>query len=125
MRVHSLSETPHVELHSEETGEKLSVSFSLAEVFGFKDVCAFHDVVPPGRRSSLPHIHTAKEEMVLVLTGTPTLRLGEESAQLRPGDFVGFRPGEMPLHVIENRSDEEAAILVIASNPPEDIPIYV
>jgi len=124
MHVHSLSGTPHKELISEESGEKFSVSFSLAEIFGFRHVCAFHDVVPPGRRSSLPHIHTAKEEMVLVLQGTPTLKLGDEQAVLKPGDFVGFAPGARPLHVIENRTEADVAILVIASNPPDDRPIY-
>ncbi|HWA82078.1 MAG TPA: cupin domain-containing protein [Fimbriimonadaceae bacterium] len=125
MNLHNLTHVSHRELTSKETGERFSVSFSLAELFGFKNVCAFHDVVPPGRRSSLPHIHSKKEELVIVLAGTPTLLLGDEIAVLNPGDFVGFRPGERPLHVIENRSDEEAAILVIASNPPDDQPIYV
>lgn len=125
MTVYNLAQVEHRELSLSETGEKFSVSFSLAEMFGFKHVCAFHDIVPPGRRSSLPHIHTAKEEMVLVLAGTPTLRLGEEAAVLRPGDFVGFGPGEWPLHVIENHSDEEVQLLVIASNPSTDKPLYV
>ncbi|HVT13681.1 MAG TPA: cupin domain-containing protein [Fimbriimonadaceae bacterium] len=125
MKLYNLAEVEHRELGSEETREKFSISFSLAELFGFKNVCAFHDIVPPGRRSSLPHIHSEKEEMVLVLAGTPTLRLGDEVAVLKPGDFVGFRPGERPLHVIENHSGEDAAILVIASNPPDDQPIYV
>lgn len=124
MQSYNLAEIPHRELAASDGTEKFSVSASLADLFGFRNVCIFHDIVPPGRRSSLPHIHTAKEELVFVLAGTPTLGLGDETRTLRPGDFVGFRPGERPLHVIENRSDMEAQILVIASNPSNDEPIY-
>jgi uncharacterized cupin superfamily protein len=124
MKIYNLGEIKHRELSSGSTPEMFSTSAALADLLGFKNICIFHDTVPPGRRSSLPHIHTRKEEMVFVLAGTPTLRLGDEVATLKPGDFVGFRPGEGPLHVLENHSDEDFQILVIASNPNDDVPLY-
>ena len=87
MTVYNLDETPHRELGSQDTGERFSVTLSLADLFGFRNVRAFHDL-PRRRNWSWCCRH-------------PRLALGEETALLRLGDFVGFKPGERPLHVIE------------------------
>jgi uncharacterized cupin superfamily protein len=116
----NLSLLEHQELRSAKTGEKFSLSSTLSTLLGFKNLFIHHEIIPPGRRSSSPHWHTHREEMVLVLEGNPTVHHAGKSLSLKPMDFVGFPPGEENLHVVENRTDAEVRLLVIASNPPAD-----
>ena len=50
-------------------------------------------VVPPGKRAWQFHLHHANEEMFVILTGTGTLRYGEDRFPLREGDVVAAPPG--------------------------------
>lgn len=63
------------------------------------------------------HFHHANEELLFVLSGTPTLRrgLGEERA-LRTGEVVAFLPGPSGTHQILNRAAEPARVLIVATN---------
>jgi uncharacterized cupin superfamily protein len=119
-----LSQLNHLELQSQKTGEKFSLSANLNEAFGFKDLFIHHEIIPPGRRASSPHAHSHREEMVVVLEGNPIAHLGSEHFQLKPGDFIGFRPGKENSHFVENPTSEEVKLLVIASSPVEDQVIY-
>lgn len=116
----SLSDLDHRELQSSRTGEKYSLSAVLTDVLGFKGVFVHHDVIPPGRRASGLHAHSAREEMVVVLEGMVTAFLGSERHVLHAGDFIGFPLGPGNAHYVQNDGNDTARILVIASNPSED-----
>ncbi len=58
--------------------------------------------------------------MFNVLSGTPTILIGDRTYLLKPGDFVGLQPGSTELHMIENRSTEDAHVLGIKSKPQSD-----
>ena len=62
--------------------------------------------------------------MILVLEGLPTAHLGNQVTQLKPGDFIGFKPGSKELHFIENTTDKEVRFLVICSNQKDDQIIF-
>ncbi|MFP6687728.1 MAG: cupin domain-containing protein, partial [Alphaproteobacteria bacterium] len=64
-------------------------------------------VVPPGKRAWQFHLHHANEEMFVILTGTGTLRYGEDRFPLREGDVVAAPPGTGKAHQIVNDSDSE------------------
>jgi uncharacterized cupin superfamily protein len=121
---YSIADTKHDELTSTQSGEKFSLSAVLSSTFGFKDVFVHHEIIPPGRRSSSPHAHTHREEMVYVLSGSPEVFLGGEVKTLAPGDFIGFRPGAENIHCVTNNTKEDIRLLVIASNPKDDAVIY-
>ncbi len=121
---HSIKEIKHDELISKRTGEKFSLSAMLSDIFGFRDVFVHHEIIPAGRRSSSPHAHTHREEMIYVLSGSPDVFLQGEMKTLVPGDFIGFLPGRENIHCVVNNTKEDVRLLVIASNPKTDEVIY-
>ncbi|MES2218234.1 MAG: cupin domain-containing protein [Pseudomonadota bacterium] len=124
MKVYNISDLSHQDLISSKSGEYFAKSALLTDLFGFKDIFIHHDILPPGRRASSSHRHTLREEMVLVLAGFPTAHLGEQELELKPGDFIGFKPN-WDKHFIENKSLEDVYLLVITSNPKEDRTVYI
>jgi len=66
----SVSELSHVKLQSKKTGEGFPLSAILSDPLGFKDIFVHHEIIPAGRRSSSPHAHSRREEMIYVLSGT-------------------------------------------------------
>jgi uncharacterized cupin superfamily protein len=120
----NLKTLQHSELQSKNTGEKFSFSLIMSDCFGFKDVFIHHDILLPGRRSSSPHAHSHREELIYVVKGCPTAIFKDEKYRLTEGDFFGFPPGEDNCHYVVNESSEQVELLVVASNPPEDTVIY-
>jgi uncharacterized cupin superfamily protein len=63
------------------------------------------------------HFHHANEELLFVLSGTPTLRRGpDDERTLSSGDVVAFLPGPSGTHQILNRAAEPTRVLIIATN---------
>jgi uncharacterized cupin superfamily protein len=100
----------------------------LARVAGARSVFVNEDRLPPGATSSPLHWHTADEELVIVLEGAPTLSQVredvEEIAQLIPGDVVHWAPGDRVAHHLVNRGREDARLLVIGTDRPEDLCVF-
>jgi len=105
---------------SSKTGETFSQS---AILHSSEKLFVHHEILSPGSRASSPHSHSVNEEMVFVLEGFPTLHLGNQATELKPGDFMSFEPGS-ELHFIENRTENSVRILVISSNDPTDSIAY-
>jgi uncharacterized cupin superfamily protein len=124
MKINNLNTLMHEELVSPKTEELYSQSAVLTELLGFKDIFVHHEILPPGRKTSSPHRHTRQEEMVIVLNGSPACHVGDQTIQLKPGDFIGFQPDSSELHTIENLTNEAVQLLVICSNPKDDYVIY-
>jgi uncharacterized cupin superfamily protein len=122
MKILNINEIPHLELQS--ASEKFSLSAVLTEHLGFKDVFVHHEIIPPGKRCSSPHCHKHQEEMLIVLSGNPTVHIGKESAELKPGDFVGFKPTTNEFHFVENTTGTEARVLMICSKILNDEILY-
>jgi uncharacterized cupin superfamily protein len=78
----------------------------------------------PGSRSSDRHWHSAEDECVLVLDGTPTLVDDAGPQALASGDFVGWRAGVPNGHQIVNRSDAPVTLLVAGTRVARDICRY-
>jgi uncharacterized cupin superfamily protein len=49
--------------------------------------------VPPGSNVPPPHSHSANEELVYVLEGTPRYTVGSETRDLQPGDVMATPRG--------------------------------
>lgn len=50
--------------------------------------------VPPGKAAFPLHHHHANEEHFFILSGTGILRLGEETFEVKPQDYIVNLPGE-------------------------------
>ena len=69
----------------------------------------------PGGRVSPLHVHHANEEMLIVLSGRPTLRTADGERELAPGELVAFPAGRRGAHQVLNRSDEAARVLIAST----------
>ena len=67
--------------------------------------------LPPGRESTEHHYHDADEEFLYVLSGRGIARIGDDSFDIGPGDFMGF-PAPSPAHSLENPFDEDLVYLM-------------
>lgn len=82
--------------------------------------CTWHEV-PPGRAAYPRHFHTANEEAVYVLEGTGSLRIGEDTVAVGPGDFIGMPVG--PAHVHQLVNDGSAPLRYLAFSTMHDVEI--
>jgi uncharacterized cupin superfamily protein len=80
--------------------------------------------LPPGAASWPLHAHWANEELLIVLSGRPTLRSGSDERELEPGEVVGFRAGREGAHRVDNRSEEPVRVLVVSTMNAPDVVQY-
>jgi uncharacterized cupin superfamily protein len=80
--------------------------------------------VPPGEAAYPYHFHYGDEELVVVLSGRPTLRTPEGERELQRGEALRFPLGEDGAHQILNRSEETATFLAVSSSGRPDIVVY-
>src|SRR6478609_9032165 len=72
--------------------------------------------VPPGEAAYPYHFHYSDEELVVVLSGRPTLRTPEGERELEEGEALRFPVGEEGAHQIFNRSGELVRFLALSSH---------
>lgn len=70
------------------------------------------------------HYHHANEELLVVLAGTPTLRVPEGERRLQPGDCVLFPCGPDGAHTLRNDSDEAARLLIFSTVISPEVVTY-
>ncbi len=98
---------------------------NLSEAAGAVKLGVWHDRLPPGHRTGFLHAHQVEEELVYVLSGTPTLLWalpgeGVVREPLRAGSFVAFAAGTGVFHAVENRGPDDAVLLVVGERRDED-----
>lgn len=123
-KIRNIDDLPSEELTIKATGEKLTIARSISDAFELSSLLIHKEVLPPGRRASSAHRHSTKEEVFLVLEGTPSLWLDGQVSLMRAGDVVGFRPIEGARMII-NESSSDAVILTIGTNDPTDVIEYL
>jgi uncharacterized cupin superfamily protein len=84
--------------------------------------------LPAGHRGSVPHCHSAEEEVFVILEGSATLELwpheGEvEETPLRPGHLVARPPGTRVSHSFRAGADG-VTMLVYGTRDPNDMCWY-
>jgi uncharacterized cupin superfamily protein len=78
----------------------------------------------PGQRGGPYHYEFGREEALLVLSGSPTLRYPEGRELLAPGDFVGFRDEPAGAHQLINESQELVRYVMFSANAESFSAIY-
>lgn len=71
--------------------------------------------LPPGQATFPYHYELGNDELLVVVSGRPTLRDPAGERELAPGDCVHFPSGPDGAHQVVNRTDEPVRIL-LASN---------
>jgi uncharacterized cupin superfamily protein len=78
----------------------------------------------PGKKNLPYHAHFGIEEVIVVVTGTPTLRSPEGERELGEGEVVACPPGRAGAHQLINRSSGVARFLVLSSKALADVIEY-
>ena len=101
-------------------GGSLLRAVRLAQHAGAQRLAANLYELEQGAMVSPLHFHHANEELLIVLSGTPTLRIGPgDERVLAPGEIVAFPIGPAGAHQVLNRSEGPARVLICATN---DVP---
>ena len=96
---------------------------SLGDLTGLTGL-GFHIVeVEPGFESTEYHVHYFEDEAVYILEGTATVELGDESFEVKPGDFIGYRKAGLP-HTMTNTGDTTLRCIVVGQRLPHDVGDY-
>ena len=91
---------------------------------GARELAANIYELDPGAVGSPLHIHHANEELLLVLSGTPTLRSPEGTQLLSAGAVIAFPRGHAGAHSLVNRSDAPSRYLVVSTTNSPDVVEY-
>ena len=77
-----------------------------------------------GSRGVPLHFHHGNEEVLIVLSGSPTLRTSDGRRALAAGDVVAFRAGSRGVHAVENDTDETIRYLMTSTRRQPDVVEY-
>ena len=78
-----------------------------------------------GPRNCVPfHYHHASEELLVVLSGRPTLRDAEGSRRLESGDVVHFPTGPAGVHALSNETDEPVRYVIASTLRSPEVAEY-
>jgi uncharacterized cupin superfamily protein len=96
---------------------------ALGDFFGLNSLGVNLTRLAPGAQSALLHRHSAQEEFVYILSGTPTLISNADEVPLSPGMCAGFTP-QGSAHYLRNQSDQEVVYLEIGTRVAGDAVVY-
>jgi len=69
----------------------------------------------PGESTFPYHYELGNDELLVVVTGTPTLRSPDGERQLEPGDCILVPSGPEGAHQLTNRSAEPTRVLLVSN----------
>ena len=92
----------------------------LAHAAGARELGVTLYELPSGSAISPYHVHHGNEELLIVLSGRPTLRTPSGTRELEPGAVESFPRGADGAHRVSNEAAEPARVLMISTmNFPE------
>jgi len=100
-----------------------AVDLNLGDVVGSVETGLSHMTIPPGAEGYPPHCHGAEEELFVVLEGSGTVTLGDESAEVRRGSVVSRPAGTRVAHSFL-AGDEGLVYLAYGTREPNDVVYY-
>lgn len=80
--------------------------------------------VPPGKAAFPSHLHHTNEEMIYILQGEATLRLGRDEIAVSSGTFIACPPGPDYPHQLINTSANNLHYLVVSTMEYPEIAEY-
>jgi len=100
------------------------VKRKLGDYFGLQNFGVNLTELAPGSVSALKHQHARQDEFIYVVSGSPTLLVGEDEFTMQPGECFGFRAGSSEAHQLINRSNETVIYLEVGDRTPGDGVVY-
>jgi uncharacterized cupin superfamily protein len=98
---------------------------SVGPILGAERLGASVYEMDPGDATAPYHYEGVEEEWLVVLSGTPMPRDPDGEHPLATGDLVCFPIGPDGAHKVINRSDSAARVLILATQPANDVSICV
>jgi uncharacterized cupin superfamily protein len=80
--------------------------------------------LPPGASAFPYHYHSANEELLYILEGEGTLRLGEERVPVGAGSFIAMPPGPAQAHRLHNSSSAPLRYLCVSTMITPEVVVY-
>ena len=80
--------------------------------------------IEPGNAPFPLHFHFGNEELLIVLSGSPVLRVLDGERELAEGEVVAFPRGEHGAHQLIARGDGPARFLMLSEMRKPDICVY-
>ncbi len=80
--------------------------------------------LPAGEAAYPYHYHLVEEELIVVLSGRPSLRTSEGWRELEEGQVVSFLRGERGAHQLVNRTEDTVRFLSFSTSGEPDIVLY-
>jgi uncharacterized cupin superfamily protein len=87
----------------------------LGRQVGSENLAASLFELEPGCATFPLHVHHANEEMILVISGRPTLRTLDEEQLLKPGDVVACPAGRRGAHRLDNNTPGTVRVLIVST----------
>jgi uncharacterized cupin superfamily protein len=78
----------------------------------------------PGASQFVYHFHHGAQELLVVLRGSPTVRMHDGERTLAEGDVLPFPRGPEGGHQVRNDSESVARVLIVAANTSPDVAEY-
>ena len=105
------------QVHSGASGAYFEYSMAeLAEGLGARSIGANVTRVPPGKAAFPLHHHHANEEHFFILSGAGVLRVGAETFEVKPQDYIVNLPGGAETaHQFVNTGTEDLVYLAIST----------
>jgi uncharacterized cupin superfamily protein len=100
------------------------VRHRLGDHFGLANFGINLTELVPGSISALVHHHTKQDELVYIVSGTPTLVIDDNEYLLRPGDCCGFKAGSGVGHQLINKTGTTVLYLEVGDRTAGDLPVY-
>jgi uncharacterized cupin superfamily protein len=97
---------------------------ALGDAFGLTNFGVNLTRLAPGAVSALRHAHSRQDELIYILTGSPTLRTNAGSVRLSPGMCAGFKAGTGNASQLLNETGEDVLYLEIGDRSPGDEVTY-
>jgi len=105
--------------------ELFSIVSSFSKHIGLSKLGIHHELLPPGRRTSLPHAESDEDEFVFVIEGAPDVWIDGTLYRLEPGVGVGFPAGTGIAHSFLNNTADPVRLLVVGeANKPSNKVVY-
>jgi|1186.fasta_scaffold02656_3 uncharacterized cupin superfamily protein len=108
------------------TGTEGDVSFTsrgLSHAAGSQRSGLGHDIVPAGMLGTVPHSHSAEEEIFVILDGDGVVLIGDDAMPVRAGHVAAFPPGTGMTHAIRG-GERGITYLTYGTRDPNDIAYY-
>jgi uncharacterized cupin superfamily protein len=71
--------------------------------------------LPPDQQTFPYHYELGNDELLVVVSGRPTLRTPDGESELEPGDCVLFPSGPDGAHQLSNATDEHVRVLLVSN----------